>query len=146
MSKRPGDPGYAAGWCIHFRSMGHHETCEQGVNYDALAGGRQGSFSRLPCFIQTPDPHAETRVACEHFRAPTPDEIDAHETWVETRMDVLRAVMVGIKPWRDAHKGQSASEIVECPACKGRLHLSISRYNGHVHGACETQGCASWME
>lgn len=39
-----------------------------------------------------------------------------------------------------------APEVVECPACKGRLHLSIAAYNGHVHGKCETDGCVAWME
>lgn len=37
-------------------------------------------------------------------------------------------------------------EVVECPICKGRLHLSQSAYNGHCHGRCETDGCVSWME
>ena len=37
-------------------------------------------------------------------------------------------------------------EVIECPACKGRLHLSQSSYNGHVHGHCETKDCVSWME
>jgi hypothetical protein len=35
MSKRPGDPGYAAGWCIHYRasriSGKGYDTCEAGV-------------------------------------------------------------------------------------------------------------------
>lgn len=44
------------------------------------------------------------------------------------------------KPVQDRH------EIVECPICKGRLHLSQSSFNGHCHGHCETDGCVSWME
>lgn len=66
--------------------------------------------------------------------------------WDDKRLSVLGNVMRGIKPWRDAHKGKSAAEVVECPACNGRLHLSIAAYNGHVHGKCETPGCVSWME
>lgn len=31
-------------------------------------------------------------------------------------------------------------------ACGGKLHLSQSSYNGHVHGKCETPDCVSWME
>ena len=61
-------------------------------------------------------------------------------------MDRMQIVQVGIADWRKAHKGKSASEVVECPACNGKLHLSISSYNGHVHGKCETAGCVSWME
>lgn len=37
-------------------------------------------------------------------------------------------------------------EVIECPVCKGRLHLSQSSYNGHVHGRCETPDCLNWME
>jgi len=38
------------------------------------------------------------------------------------------------------------SEIIECPVCKGSLNVSISSYNGHCHGSCETDGCLRWME
>jgi hypothetical protein len=145
MSKRPGDPGYAAGWCIHFRSM-QHDSCEKGVNYDVLAGGRLGAFHRLPCFISDPDPHAAQRVECAHFRAPTAEEIEAHEGWIRGRLELIARVMTGILPWRRANKGRSASEVVECPGCAGRLHLSIAASNGHVHGKCETEGCVAWAE
>ena len=146
MSKRPGDHGYPPGWCIYYRGMDRHDTCETGVNYGDLAGGRFGCHQRLPCFIKTPDEHAEKRVPCEQFRAPTKEAIAAHEKWVGERMNVLGTVLKGILPWREKHKGQSVIQTVECPACKGRLHLSIARRNGHVHGKCETQGCAEWME
>lgn len=71
---------------------------------------------------------------------PAPDD-----EW-EDYLKLISKVRTGIKPWRDAHKGKSAREVVECPACSGKLHLSISSYNGHVHGHCETEGCVSWVE
>jgi hypothetical protein len=58
----------------------------------------------------------------------------------------LMIVLKGIAPWRAKHKGKSHAEIIECPACKGNLRLTISAVNGHVHGYCETDGCARWME
>lgn len=150
MSKRPGDPGYAAGWCIHYRynhdrdlQGGKPDTCEAGVDYKTFEGTK---FPVRPCFLDKQGQSKPDALPCEHLRRPTPEEIAAHEKWLEFRMDKLGTVMRGIKPWRDAHKGRSAQEIVECPACKGRLHLSIAAYNGHVHGRCETDGCASWME
>lgn len=85
-------------------------------------------------------------MPCAHLRRPTPDEIAARKVWQDARMNKLGVVMTGIMPWRKANKGKSVAEVVECPACKGRLHLSISSYNGHVHGRCETAGCVSWME
>lgn len=35
---------------------------------------------------------------------------------------------------------------IECPACKGRLKYSVAGYNGHLWGACATEGCLRWME
>lgn len=49
--------------------------------------------------------------------------------------------------WRVKPKPQQDRRgVVTCPACKGRLHLTQSAYNGHVYGQCETKGCISWME
>lgn len=149
MSKRPGDLGYAAGWCIHYQSpfvapgKPERETCEAGVPYDSFA---QPRFKTQPCFLTDKGESKPEALPCAKLRRPTTEEIALHEEWHEQRMNVMRTVMTGIRPWRDAHKGRSAQEVVECPACKGRLHLSISSYNGHVHGRCETQHCASWME
>lgn len=146
MSQRPGSPGYSAGWCIHFRDMSRHETCEAGVNYRNLAAG-EPKLRTLPCFLDKAklEPQAGA-VACAAFCAPTRDEVAAHEAWVGARFETLGTVMQGIAGWRKANRGRNAAEVVECPACKGRLHLSIAASNGHVHGACETDGCARWME
>lgn len=102
-------------------------------------------MDRRPCFIQPGQTPAD-RAPCSSLRPPTAEEITAHEQWVRGRIELLGIVMLGILPWREAHKGRSAAEVIECPACKGRLHLSIAASNGHVHARCETQGCASWME
>lgn len=120
------------------------DTCEAGIRYDSFTG-EDRKMDRQPCFIK-PGESAEDRAPCAQLRPPTPEEIALHEKWAEERMGVLGKVMQGIAPWRKANKGRSASEVVACPACAGRLHLSISSYNGHVHGKCETAGCVSWME
>lgn len=123
-------------------------TCEAGVRYGDIAGDSDfGIHKRLPCFL-TEDgkpKHAEA-CQCEKLRPPTKEEIAARNRWRKTRMDKLRAVMGGISEWRKANKGKSVSEVVECPACKGRLHLVISKINGHVRGQCETTDCVQWME
>jgi hypothetical protein len=148
VSKRPGDPGYAAGWCIHYRynrdvKPGQPNTCEAGVDYAAWDGIKHAG---RPCFLDEQGQSKEGAAVCPKLRRPTPEEIALHEQWLNERMNVMGTVMVGIASWRAKHKGQSAAEIVECPACKGRLHLSIAAYNGHVHGHCETDGCVSWAE
>ena len=35
---------------------------------------------------------------------------------------------------------------MDCPKCKQGLRWSKSRRNGHIHAACDTEGCLSWME
>jgi len=50
-----------------------------------------------------------------------------------------------VSAWRKKEP-QGKAEVIECPVCKGKLHLSQSSYNWHVHGHCETKDCLSWME
>lgn len=151
MSKRKGDPGYRGGWCIHYRynrdaKTPEQNTCEAGVRYDSFAPKEGGPrYTVQPCFLDKGQSKPDA-LPCEHLRRPTPEEMAASDKWSADRMSVLGTVMTGIKPWRDKWKGKSHGEVVECPACKGRLSLSIAAYNGHVHGACATEGCASWME
>lgn len=54
-------------------------------------------------------------------------------------------VMPVVAQWR-AKPPRGKQEVIECPACKGKLHLSQAASNGHVWGKCETDGCVSWME
>jgi hypothetical protein len=144
VSKLP-EPGFAADWCIHFRSMAQHSTCDAGVDYTALNGGTEyRRMHKLPCFIRRDD-KPKQRVRCEQFLAPTIEEISLHEQWDEDCRKLLITAMLGIAPWREMHKGHAHAEVVECPACKGQLHLTATR-NGQVTGSCETLGCVSWSE
>lgn len=144
MSKLKGDPGYRGGWCIYYRSQSQGlgkpdlETCEADIPYETL--GRP-----WPCFLEKGKSKPDA-APCEKLRRPTAEEMAAHDVWSKNRTDVFMTVFAGIAPWREQHKGQSYGEIIECPACNGRLHLSIAGSNGHVHGRCETEGCVSWME
>lgn len=55
------------------------------------------------------------------------------------------SVLKAIAPWREKYQGRTHAETIECPACKGRLHLAIAS-NGHVRGTCETLHCVTWRE
>lgn len=157
MSKRPGDPGYAAGWCIHYgydRAKGG-ATCAAGCQpekfLEKAARDEKGKLilpliEVQPCFLTETGASKPNAFPCERLRRPTPEEISAHEEWVKGRMDRLRKVMEAIAPWRKANKGKSAAETIACPNCQGRLYLSIAAYNGHVHGKCATPGCVEWRE
>lgn len=158
MSKRPGDPGYAACWCIHYRynrspKTTADNTCEAGVRFDTFDPKVGPGFPRYvvqPCFLSDKGESKPDAMPCEHLRRPTPEEIAAHEQWAAERMNELGKVMTAILPWRKEQKAKrvGASKVMDCPACNGAmtLSLSISGYNGHVHGRCSTAGCVSWME
>ena len=46
----------------------------------------------------------------------------------------------------DAKQKNRKQGTVTCPRCGGELGYSISSYNGHIHGQCNTtRGCLSWM-
>lgn len=49
-------------------------------------------------------------------------------------------------PWKRGMPG--ASGAIDCPVCSGPNSLRFSRagYNGHIHAACTTEDCVSWME
>lgn len=81
MSKRPGDPGYAAGWCIHYRYNRNvktpaQDTCEAGVRYDKFYGIK---FAVRPCFLDDKGQSKPDALLCEHLRRPTKEEIGLHE-------------------------------------------------------------------
>ena len=62
------------------------------------------------------------------------------------QMDVVGPV---VAKWRSGWSKKNRvgkAEVIECPACNGKLHLSQAGVNGHVHGRCETPDCVSWME
>lgn len=147
MSKIPGDNGYSAGWCIHYRGAHQHDSCEAGVPYAQFrTGDFNSTMTTQPCFLDKKGQSKPDAAHCPHLRRPTPEEIAEHEKWWEKRMQMTLLAMTTIAPWRKKHAGKSFGETIECPVCKGRLNLSIAACNGHVHAHCETKDCVSWME
>jgi hypothetical protein len=43
-------------------------------------------------------------------------------------------------------RGKGGRFTFECPICKGTVTCSVASYNGHIHGSCDTENCARWME
>ena len=143
-----GEHGHPANWCVHYRynrdaRKPEDDTCKAGVRFDTFAGSK---FHTRPCFLDDFGRSKPGAVPCASLRRPTAEEITANELEWERQFNLLGVVQRGIKPWREAHQKQNFAEVIECPVCKGRLHLSIAACNGHVHGKCETDGCAEWME
>ena len=140
---------HPAEWCVHYRGIsdrkgGFVDSCHAGVSYSAWR--TKETRPHQPCFLDKSGNSKPNALPCEKLRRPTPDEIAANEKSWERRKNNLVAALTVIAPWRKANKGKSASDVIECPICKGRLHLAIAASNGHVHANCDTAGCVSWME
>jgi hypothetical protein len=58
--------------------MAVNSTCLEGIDYNLLNGGTEyRRMHRLPCFIKSGD-KPDQRVHCDHFKAPTVEEIALH--------------------------------------------------------------------
>lgn len=128
------------GSCVHFTGV-QNDVCKAGLRYDSV---RVTGGGPIPCLTF----NGKRNDCCAKYMEPTPEQIAAEEAEFEAVMEKHRIVMAGIRGWRTWSKKNRVAkqEVVECPACKGRLHLSQAAYNGHVWGKCETAGCVEWME
>lgn len=151
------------GTCIHYTGLrpGSVEpSCAKGGDMYATFGKEAGIFLRLPCFqlsrsmgqdnkpiFATRDRKGQKEIPCAMIELPTQEQCDQAEADTKKAWD---RTLLGLKvagEWRVKGKpAQDRHEVRECPACKGKLHLTQSSYNGHVHGKCETEKCISWME
>jgi len=158
------------GTCIHFTGLRERESCcKAGINYsEAFDINKPGILFRLPCiqyqtvaadgkstYIKSGEPsmrkeidrRGEAMSPCTHFREPTSEEVEADRRESDAFMNRTIVALKVASKWRvKPNPAEDRRDVVECPICKGKLHLSQSAYNGHVHGKCETDGCVSWME
>lgn len=85
---------------------------------------------------------------CPKWERRSLERAENHARAVADMMERMGVVMPFVSKWRTWTRVNRVAkqEVVNCPQCGGRLHLSQSAYNGHVHGKCETEGCVAWME
>ena len=149
------------GTCTHFNGV-QNDRCKRGVSYKvnwptgsmpcikllhtSARGGTYLKPGEVPAETK-PFPGADKAKPCPFYQEPTSEQVQADREEDEAH---LAKTFAGIKvagAWRVRPKpAADRFEVVECPICKGRLHLRQSAYNGHVHGRCETEACVSWIE
>jgi hypothetical protein len=130
--------------CVFFTGT-HREVCEAGVNYRLLVGGPDfGWGTRLPCLSEF-EPKSGDRATCDKCRMTTREEAEQEVAESDASYARVSACLTAI---HEKHgKARGLAESMPCPVgCGGTLRYSISGYNGHVHGQCSTEGCASWMQ
>lgn len=133
-------------YCQHYwRGIGADMVCTAGVDLKTLRRVPTGvrSIKWGPCIeghtLENPQAH------CPHWIRRTREQGEKRADAIERSLRQMTVVMPVVDEWRKKEPFGKA-EVIECPECKGRLHLSQSSHNGHVHGKCETEGCVSWME
>lgn len=117
--------------------------CGVGVKVDSVRIEK----SSKPCIAGHELPDAT--AVCPKWIRRTREQGEARADALEAAMK--RHEMAGpiVSAWRTWSKTNRVAkqEAIDCPTkCGGKLHLSQSAYNGHVHGQCTTKGCLSWME
>lgn len=128
-------------YCQHYDPpIGGVTSCKCGVVYDD-----QFPDKPIPCWQGRGKTDGEQRKLCHRWLRNTREQGEARADRIEIVMKRLRIVGPVVAEWRNkSPKGKQ--EIIECPVCKGRLHLSQAACNGHVHAKCETDDCVSFME
>lgn len=85
---------------------------------------------------------------CPRWERRSQESAEAYADAIEESIERMTLVFPVVAKWRTwTEKNRVGKQgVIECPKCKGKLHLSQSAYNGHVRGQCETEGCVSWVE
>jgi hypothetical protein len=120
--------------CKHFTGI-QTKCCEAGVDYDSHG-------PMLPCLLIK----GERLGKCDKMEFQTPEEVAQSEVEMEAFFVKIRLVENLVNPLRAEGKKRGYRGTHECPACKGKLHITISPGSGHAHVRCDTKGCVGWLE
>lgn len=135
-------------YCEHYKprpGSALQDYCALGCGASARmdAGRQAGQPNMTPCIGG--HKAADVLALCPKWQRRSIEHAEARADSIERTMNRMAIVDPVVNAWRDKPP-RGKAEVIECPACKGRLHLSQSAYNGHVHAKCETPGCVAWME
>lgn len=127
--------------CVFFTGT-QQKVCKAGVNYDD-AKGTDGRG--LACLKWDTATDSNEQPTCDKRRWTSREEAEAEIVASDAS---FARVSTCLKAIRAKHgKARGLRDSMPCPTgCGGTLHYSIAGYNGHVHGQCTTDRCASWMQ
>jgi hypothetical protein len=146
MKDREATIAFEMNYCQHYtRGKGADMICRAGMDLKVIqrVATKPNGIKWGPCIggHTLDDPHS----ICPHWIRRTREQGEKRADGVAKSLRIMSVVMPVVDEWRKKEPIGKA-EVIECPECKGRLHLSQSSYNGHVYGKCETPDCVSWME
>lgn len=150
MKDREETIAFEMNYCQHYgRGRGADMICKAGVDLKTLKRVPVGTrgITWGPCIeghtLSNPNEH------CPHWIRRTREMGEKRADAMEKSMALFEKVMPVVAKWRTWTSTNRVSkfEVIDCPTgCGGKLHLSQSSYNGHVHGKCSTPNCVAWVE
>jgi hypothetical protein len=134
-------------YCEHYKPIG-----DRGLADDSCALGC-GASERMKAAREQNQPGpciggheaADVHALCPKWQRRSLQHAEERADSIEKLFRDMEIAGPVIAAWRKK-KPRGKQEVIECPVCKGRLHLSQSSYNGHVRGQCETADCLNWIE
>lgn len=136
---------FTMNYCQHYDRKGTDMVCKAGMNIKEIQRVPTGAkgIAWGPCIeghtLANPTEH------CPHWVRKTREMGEKRVDDIEKMLQRMTLVGPVVIAWRN-EPPLGKSEIIKCPVCEGRLHLSQAASNGHVHGRCETNDCVAWME
>ena len=125
-------------FCVHYRPPTEFFACAAGVSWEHL---RSIPPNERPCHLTaapTPRPGARD---CEHRKLPMSLQGECNARYWEAKFATAAKAAEVIGDVRKVHRGKYVALIVQCPVCKGSLHVTTFP-NGAATGKCETKDCA----
>ncbi len=103
-------------------------------------------YARMCCTSGNERTHEEQIASCPKWVQRTREQGEKRADDLDEALRRMTVAGPVVAAWRKKLP-IGKQEVIDCPVgCGGRLHLSQSSYNGHVHGQCTTAGCLNWME
>lgn len=150
MKSRQDHIDFDRNYCAHYKPVHGNvfaDYCSLGCGASAAMdrGREAGDPNMTPCIGG--HKAKDALALCPKWERRSIEHAEARAKAIEDMMERMAIVGPVVAQWRIQPKPEhDRREIIECPKCKGRLHLSQASCNGHVHGHCQTEGCVSWME
>ena len=129
--------------CVHFNGV-QNKVCEAGVSYSTFEG------KKFPCLGNAFPNDVRPVAECDSRQPHTREESEAREAEIDAALNRGRIAVPAAHEHAKASglgQGHGGYGELACPICKiGTLRYSVAGYNGHMHAACTTDKCVSWME
>lgn len=117
-----------------------HQPCLIGLNVRDYSNPGNGRGIQLACT-------GHVGCVCPKFDGWTQAEVDADEKEMNEYIAKSMGARKAIADAMEEIGAKCGEGEIDCPACKsGRIHYSVSSYNGHVWAKCSTKDCVNFME